>query len=230
MASQNNQKKYGFISMVNGIKQDGSPFVSCTVLGRIARIPTEIRTTKSNNQVVNFSIPVDNRADYIGRMCGMVPDADANGTVWLNVSAWDRVATRFFNFIQKCPKCEIVAVGNIRVIQQVNQSTGEVRQVAQMNMLDFQATRVFNNDTAPQGNGSTQAPAQSGGYQAPAPSGYQAPAAAPAPAGSRAPAAAPAPSGYQAPAAASAPSGFFQDAGGASQFEEINDDDGDLPF
>lgn len=230
MANQNNQKKYGFISMVNGIKQDGNPFVSCTVLGRVARVPTEIRTTKSNSQVVNFSIPVDNRADYIGRMCGMVPDTDANGTVWLNVSAWDQVATRFFNFIQKCPKCEIVAVGNIRVVQQVNQSTGEVRQVAQMNMLDFRATRIFDNNTASQGNGSAQAPTQSGGYQAPAPSGYQAPAAAPAPAGSRAPAAAPAPSGYQAPAAASAPSGFFQGAGGTPQFEEINDDDGDLPF
>lgn len=245
---EGNKKKYSFMSLVNGIRSDGQPFVSCTVIGWVVK-PSEIRQTQTGKQVINFSIPVARKTQYIAKMCGAIPTKDKDETVWLRVSAWDDLATRFANFIQRFPQCKIVAVGNIRVRQNVNPNTGEVTNRTEMSMVDFALVRGFNNANgqAPAQQGGCNAPnqggyyapaQQGGGYGAPAQhSGYSAPAQQP---GHPAPAqqgryGAPTQQpGYGAPApqnnAVPAQQSGYQQAAMAPQFEEIGDDDGDLPF
>lgn len=263
---EGNKKKYSFMSLVNGIRSDGQPFVSCTVLGRVVN-PSEIRQTQTGKQVINFSLPVARKTQYIAKMCGTIPTEDKDETVWLRVSVWDDLATRFANFIQRFPQCEIVAVGNIRVRQNVNPNTGEVTNRAEMSMVDFALTRSFNNANGQASGrqdgynaptrGGYNAPTQQGGYNVPAQqggsygtpaqnSGYSAPAQQPGrpttaqQRGYGTPAQQP---GYGAPAqqgsygspapqnnAASAQQSGHQQAANAPQFEEIGDDDGELPF
>lgn len=246
-----NQKKYSFAHFVNTANANGQPAVSATVIGRVVR-PSAIQMTTNGKQVIHFSIPINGKDQIIARMLGEAPATDQNGTVWLRVSAWDNLATRFANFIQKFPQCEICAVGNVRMRKYTNNSTGELVTAFEMSMADFALTRSFNNSangqsTAPQAG--YAAPAPQAGYAAPVPqSGYAAPApqagyAAPAPqAGYTAPApqagyAAPAPqAGYAAPAPQAGYAGPAQQSGNHAaaaktpQFEEIGDDDGDLPF
>jgi len=252
-----NQKRYSFAYFVNTANANGQPAVSATVIGRVVR-PGEIQMTASGKQVLRFSIPINGRDQIIARMLGEAPTTDQDGTVWLRVSAWDNLATRFANFIQKFPRCEICAVGNVRIHKYTNSNTGELITGFEMSMADFALTRSFDNAngqaTAKQGG--YNAPAQQAGYGAPAQqpgygapvqqSGYGAPAqqtgygapaqqtgyGAPAPQpGYGAPAPQP---GYGAPApqnnAAPAQLSGYQQAAAKPQFEEIGDDDGDLPF
>ena len=231
---ENNQKKFTFMHLVNGVGSNGQPYVSCTVIGKVVK-PGEIRTTQSGKRVLNFSIPVSGKDQYLAKALGTAPSVDNNGTVWLRVSVWDNMVDRFTNFIQKFPNCEICAVGNIRMRPYTNQNTGEYVVNTEMSLVDFTLTRSFNNAAQPNQGGyqapaqqSYQAPAQQG-YQAPAPQGYQAPAQqgyqAPAQQGNQA---STQQSGYGAPAA-SAASGYAA-AAQSPQFEEIGDDDGELPF
>lgn len=128
MSNQNNQKKASYMHMVPALKRDGSTFISATVKGLVCKPSGLIH--QGNNLILNFRMPIYNKGSYIAAMCNMQPVEDQDGTVWADVSLWQKdnaeygLATKMDRLIKANPgkRITITLNGSIRVAEQTDRN------------------------------------------------------------------------------------------------------------
>ena len=128
MSNQNNQKKSSYLHMVPALKRDGSTFISATMKGLVCR-PSEL-IHQGDNLILNFRMPIYNKGNYIAAMCRMQPVEEQDGTVWADVSLWQKddaeygLATKMDRLIKANPgkRIAITLNGSIRVAEQTDRN------------------------------------------------------------------------------------------------------------
>lgn len=111
------KKYYSFVVLNHCKSNDDKPYTSITCKAMVPK-PT-IKTTRTGKTISETRIPLrgveKQFIDFFGEDVRNCMSAD--GTIWVQVQAWENKATRFFNCFEKInvAKLPLVLVGNIRL-------------------------------------------------------------------------------------------------------------------
>lgn len=116
MSNQNQERKqFTEISLIDAVNSKGNSYTA-VVLPKI-HVNAEKVTQRDagGHKVVEFRIPINNRAKMIGEKCGKTPKETDDGTSFAKVTLWDENGDRFLSFIGKHPRSIMSFVGSIKV-------------------------------------------------------------------------------------------------------------------
>lgn len=113
------KKQYTFVNMKRCTGSTGKEYIGVTIelLCKKPEFKTvAARSTGEAKTVASFRAPVNNRSDYIEKMCGLKPYTTDDGTAWARITMWERTAERLQNYLAKNPDGAVLIVtGSIKV-------------------------------------------------------------------------------------------------------------------
>lgn len=248
MANQNTnggqeRKFYTFLALTRSIDKNGNPYIGVTVHGPVRKPDDQLGATNNGNPVYHFTMPIQNRDQYIADMASALagqqvnPDVTDDGTILARVSMFGKTAERFVAFREKHPYADVCVVGALST-RAWTDNNGGGHTAVEIAAFDFFLVRELQPPKSQQQGGyvpQAQAPQQTG--YAPQQGGWpqQQPQTAPTPTPmpqqqggwpQQQPQAAPAP----APMPQQQPPQAQLPQRNAEGFFDMSDDDGELPF
>lgn len=140
-----NKKRYSFMNMKKAVGKNNNSFVGVTLECMVCN--PRPASYINGSMVMNFSTPIYNRGKYISYFCGLYPQEDENGTVWAQVSCWQKgeqgLVSRLNKLIQSKSGSTVVLIvtGAIKVVQEED-NQGRFFTNVKINCDDFQLVRT----------------------------------------------------------------------------------------
>lgn len=107
---ENTQKRYNSnLNIKKSLGKKGE-YVSFTLIGSVKR--PELRNTQTGKTVASTQVAINGRGKYIQAYFPDIP-ADANGTIWADVSAWDKTAEYLCGMFDQDERRTLVMCGSM---------------------------------------------------------------------------------------------------------------------
>lgn len=174
MANQNERPQYTDISIVKAVSSNGNSTYNRVVFPKIlidASRMSPVRDVNISGQdgspatkkVCDISVPIKNRAEIIGKACGITPP-EKDETSWAKVTFWGDNAERITNFLGNHSRCIMTIEGAITVTQ----NNGYTNTNISVDRWTFQRDVKSNNEQGSgQGSYAPQNSNNAQGYQQP---------------------------------------------------------------
>ena len=153
---QQNNNQYTFLNMKDCIDYNGNQCHGITLEAKVIN-PTDLTTSKTGKPVISFKTPITGRTKLLEKELGIkVPEKD--GTVWAEVTFWNRTAERLNKFLDAVENCALIVTGTIKA--SVSQD-GKYTNI-DITADDWTVLRTWKSGQQPSAQGQTQqaAPAQ----------------------------------------------------------------------
>ena len=122
--------------MKDGVQKDRTLAV---FKARVTKLPS--RTNSNGELILSFRTPIKGRVETIGTLCGYLPDATEDGTVFAEVSAFGETAKRLESSLQKTcvdGRYPIITIaGMLSVQQSTDERTGRVYNNAKISLIEY---------------------------------------------------------------------------------------------
>ncbi len=109
------RKFYTPLNLKRCVSAAGRQFVGITTQGKFWNVDQTVTTLEGGKKVIHCTMSIQNREDYINAICGVRPSVNNEGLAWARVSFFDKLADRFANFVQKHPNSIITVTGALQL-------------------------------------------------------------------------------------------------------------------
>ena len=111
-SNRSQKAQYTFLNMKECIGKNGNQYHGVTLEAKVVNAG-ELKTTQSGKSVISFKTPITGRTQYLEKILGVqLPEKD--GTVWAQVSCWDRTAERLNKFFDAVENCSLIVTGSVK--------------------------------------------------------------------------------------------------------------------
>lgn len=125
------KKFYSFCVLNNAKTKKGDDFVAATVKGVLCNIDQKEVDGKT---LVSGNLGISNRTDMLKTYLGDNIE-EKNGTVWVNVTMWEKTAERFLKCLGDNEKLTVVLCGSLRCREY--KAENETRHTVDLSVVDF---------------------------------------------------------------------------------------------